>query len=320
MSLMSTALAPPSGGQTTGQRGRPVSRRRRARLPKALHFLTFAAPGLAAYLLFVLLPIGMSVRTSFTNRSLINNPGQWVGLRNYTRLFSDADFTQALKNTIVITVIITVVANAAGLAIALLLDRRGKVYNAMRAVFFTPVILSGVVVSVIWRAILTDDGLLYSMLRGLGWHHPPGWLSNPDYALYSVAFILTWQILGFCVVVYLAGLQGVPQELMEAAEIDGAGKAARFRNVTWPMLAPALTINTVMLLISGFKVYDQVQVMTNGGPGNGTTSTIAFDVVQTTFTENHIGYGAAMGVVMLVIIAAVSVVALRFLQRREITL
>ena len=320
MHLMSTALAPPPGGQTTGQRSRPVSRRRSGWRPKVLHFLAFAAPGLVAYLLFVLLPIGMSVRTSFTNRSLINNPGQWVGLRNYSNLLSDSDFTQALKNTIIITVIITVVANVAGLAIAMLLDRRGKLFNAMRAVFFTPVILSGVVVSVIWRAILSDDGLLDTMLRSLGVQHPPGWLSDPNIALYSVAFILTWQILGFCVVVYLAGLQGVPAELMEAAELDGAGKAARFRNVTWPMLAPALTINTVMLLISGFKVYDQIQVMTNGGPGNGTTSTIAFDVVQTTFTGNHIGYGAAMAVVMLVIIASVSVVTLRFLQRREITL
>lgn len=316
---MSTALAPPRRGDTSHRPGGRARRPRSTTLSKVLHFLTFGAPGLAAYVVFVLVPIGMAASASFTNRNLIN-PGQWIGFRNYTRLFSDSDFTTALKNTIIITVIITVLANAGGLAIAMLLDRRGRFYNALRAVFFTPVVLSGVVVSVIWRAILSDDGLLDSMLRGMGVHHPPGWLSDPNIALYSVAFILSWQLLGFCVVVYLAGLQSVPAELIEAAELDGAGKAGRFRNVTWPMLAPALTINTVMLLISGFKTYDQIQVITNGGPGNGATSTVAFTVVQTTFTGNHIGYGSAMAVMMLIIIAAISVVALRFLQRREVTL
>ncbi|NEA59737.1 sugar ABC transporter permease [Streptomyces sp. SID13666] len=317
---MSTTLAPHPRGETTQRPGGAPSRRRSARLPKALHFLTFGVPGLAVYLVFVLVPIAMAVGTSLTNRNPANPPTKWVGFLNYTRLFSDDDFLKSLQNTLVITVIVTVVANVGGLAIAMLLDRRGKLYNALRAVFFTPVILSSVVVSVIWQTILSDDGLLDSMLRSLGVKHPPGWLSNPDYALYSVAFIITWQMLGFCVVIYLAGLQGVPQELTEAAELDGAGPAARFKNVTWPMLAPALTINTVMLLITGFKAYDQVQVITNGGPGNGTTSTVAFDVVQTTFTGNHIGYGSAMAVVMLAIIAVVSAVTLRVLQRREITL
>ncbi|GAA3482742.1 sugar ABC transporter permease [Streptomyces yanii] len=287
---------------------------------KALHFLTFGAPGLVAFLVFVLIPIGMTVWTGFTNRNPANPPTRWVGLENYTHLLQDSDFTGALKNTLIITVIVTVAANVLGLAIAQLLDRRGWLYNALRSVFFTPVVLSSVVVSVIWQTILADDGLLNSALRGLHVTHPPGWLSDPDLALYSVAFILTWQVLGFCVVVYLAGLAGVPAELLEAAEIDGAGRVTRFRHVTWPMLAPALTINTVMLLITGFKAYDQIQVITNGGPGNGTTSTIAFQVVQTTFTGNHIGYGAAMATLMLVIIAAISVLALRILQRREVTL
>ncbi|MBL1119445.1 sugar ABC transporter permease [Streptomyces sp. 110] len=316
---MSATLTRPTGtGSPTARRNtRPPAGARL--LPKALHFLTFAAPGLLAFLIFVLIPIAMTVRTGFTNRNPANPRTRWVGLLNYTRLLQDSDFTGALKNTLVVTVIVTVAANVLGLAIAQLLARSGWLYNALRSVFFTPVVLSSVVVSVIWQAILTDDGLLNSALRGLGVTHPPGWLSDPDLALYSVAFILTWQVLGFCVVVYLAGLAGVPAELLEAAEIDGANRLARFRHITWPMLAPALTINTVMLLITGFKVYDQVQVVTNGGPGNGTTSTIAFQVVQTTFIGNHIGYGSAMATLMLIIIAAISVLALRVLQRREVT-
>lgn len=322
---MSVTLARPTGagpgnaGRGTGPPRGACPPRAGRRLTKALHFLTFGAPGLIVYLLLVLVPIAMTVRTGFTNRNPANPPTHWVGLRNYKDLVHDPAFTGALENTLIVTLIVTVAANVLGLFIAQLLDRSGWLYNALRSVFFTPVVLSSVVVSVMWQAILSDDGLLASALRGLGVQDPPGWLSDPDLALYSVAFIITWQVLGFCVVVYLAGLAAVPIELLEAAEMDGAGRLSRFRHVTWPMLAPALTINTVMLLITGFKTYDQIQVITNGGPGSGTTSTVAFEVVQTTFTGNHIGYGSAMATVMLMIIAVISVVALRFLQRREVT-
>ncbi|RCG28743.1 sugar ABC transporter permease [Sphaerisporangium album] len=261
----------------------------------------------------------MTAYYSFTNRNPFNPPTRWVGLRNYADLLGDPEFHQALANTVVITVIVTLLANAGGLLIAMLLDRPTKLYLALRGVFFTPVVLSSVVISVIWQAVLTDEGLLNSVLRGLGVADPPGWLSDPEIALYSIAWILTWQMLGFCVVVYLAGLQGVPRELREAAAIDGCGPLARFRNVTWPMLAPALTINTVMLLITGFKAYDQIQVITNGGPGTGTTATMAFQVVQTAFTGNHIGYSSAMAAVMLALVGTVSVIVLRVLQRREVT-
>ena len=298
--------------------------RGRGALPPVLarvgEFAVFAAPGLAVYGLFVLAPVVMTVSYGLTNRNPFNPPTRFVGLDNYRQLLHDSDFLHALRNTVVITVIVTVAANAGGLAIAHLLDRRGRLSTVLRSVFFTPVVLSAVVVSVIWQSILSDDGLLDSLLRHLGVRQPPGWLSDPSLALYTIAWIVTWQLLGFCVVVYLAGLQGVPAELHEAAALDGAGPFQRFRFVTWPLLAPALTINTVMLLITGFKVYDQVQVITNGGPGNGTTSTIAFSVVQTAFTDNHIGYASAMATVMLVLVACLSVLVLRLLQRREVTL
>ncbi|SDJ01923.1 carbohydrate ABC transporter permease [Nonomuraea jiangxiensis] len=300
----------------------PASRRRpsnRSRLPAKLgRAALFALPGLLAYGLFVLVPIGMTAYYSLTNRNPFNPPTRFVGLRNYGELLGDPEFLKALGNTVIITAIVTVLANVGGLVIATLLDRPTKLYLALRGVFFTPVVLSSVVISVIWQAILTDDGLLNSLLRAVGVSDPPGWLSDPGIALYSIAWIITWQMLGFCVVVYLAGLQGVPRELREAASIDGAGPVERFRNVTWPMLAPALTINTVMLLITGFKAYDQIQVITNGGPGTGATATMAFQVVQTAFTGNRIGYSSAMAAVMLAVVATVSVIVLRVLQRREV--
>ncbi|GAA2431358.1 sugar ABC transporter permease [Actinomadura vinacea] len=289
-------------------------------LPRLRHFLAFGAPGITVYACFVLAPIVVSFGYSLTNYNPFSPPAEYVGLRNYRLLFQDPEFLLSLRVTTILTAIVVVVPNVLGLGIALLLDRRGWFYNALRTVFFTPVVLSTVVVSIIWIRLMADDGLINQALRGAGVDDPPGWLSDPAYALYSLGIIMSWQMLGFCVVVYLAGLQGVPHDLREAAAIDGAGPVARFRHITWPMLAPALTINTVVLLISAFKIYDHVQVITKGGPGAGTTATVAYNVIQTGFTANRQGYASAMAIVMLVIIAVACAVALRLLQRREVQL
>jgi len=294
--------------------------RRRPVLPRVWHFVSFGGPGLAVYACFVLAPILISVGYSLTNYNPFNPPTRYVGLHNYRLLFSDEAFLTSLKVTTILTVIVVIVPNLLGLAIAVLLDRRGWFYNALRSVFFLPMVLSSVVVSIIWTRLLDNDGPVNQALRALGVAHPPGWLSDPDFALYSLGAILSWQMLGFCVVVYLAGLQGIPMELHEAAEMDGAGPARRFWHVSWPLLAPALTINTVVLMISAFKVFDHVQVITRGGPGEGTTATIAFLVLRTAFEENRGGIASAQAVAMLTIIATASAVALKTLQRREVEL
>jgi multiple sugar transport system permease protein len=287
---------------------------------KLWHFLSFGGPAVTVYVCFVLLPILVSFGYSLTNYNPFNPPSKYVGLRNYRLLFQDQEFLTALRVTTILTVIVVVVPNVLGLGIAVLLDRPGWLYNALRSVFFVPVVLSSVVVSVIWTRLLDNNGLLNQTLRGIGIHDPPGWLSDPHYALYSLAGVISWQVLGFCVVVYLAGLQAVPVELMEAASIDGAGPIRRFRHVAWPLLAPSLTVNTVILLISAFKVFDQVQVITHGGPGTGTTATIAYTVLDEAFVSNRAGYASAEAIVMLVIIAVASAVALKLLQRREVNL
>jgi len=313
-----TAEAPPVRVRSSPPA--PRRRRRKPLLGRLWHFGLFAAPGLTVYLCFVVAPIAVSFGYSLTNANPFNPPTRFTGLRNYTRLMHDPEFWTALRVTAILTLIVVIVPNVLGLGIALLLDRRGWLYNALRSVFFTPVILSSVVVSIVWSRLLDADGPLNEALRGLGVRHPPGWLSDPSFALYSIASIISWQLLGFCVVVYLAGLQSVPQDLLEAAALDQAGPVRRFRHVVWPLLAPALTINTVVLLISAFKTYDYVKVITNGGPGAGTTATIAFDVLQTGFDANHVGYASAMAMVMLVIVAAATAVALRILRGREVNL
>jgi multiple sugar transport system permease protein len=313
---VSTDLATPA---TTRPPLRHLPARRR-HWPRVRHFAGFAGPGVLVYVCFVLAPILVSGWYSLTNYNPFNPPTKFTGLHNYRVLFTDAEFLTSLRVTTILTMIVVIVPNVLGLGIALLLDRRGWLYNALRSVFFIPVVLSSVVVSVIWTRLLDNDGLINQTLRSIGVDNPPGWLSDPKYALYSVGAILSWQMLGLCVVVYLAGLQGVPAELHEAAEIDGAGPVRRFRAITWPLLAPALTINTVVLLISGFKVFDHIQVITHGGPGTGTTATLAYDVLQTGFVANRRGYASATAVVMLVIVATVSGIVLKVLQRREVEL
>lgn len=287
---------------------------------KLWHFLSFGGPAVGIYTAFVLLPILISVGYSFTNYNPFNPPTEWVGLHNYRQLLQDSEFLTSLRVTTILTLIVVFVPNVLGLAIAVLLDRPGWFYNALRSVFFVPVVLSSVVVSVIWTRLLDNDGLLNQTLRALGVDDPPGWLSDPDYALYSLGSIISWQMLGFCVVVYLAGLQGVPTPLMEAAAIDGAGAFQRFWRVTWPLLAPALTVNTVILLISAFKIFDHVQIITRGGPGTGTTATIAYLILEEAFVANHPGYASAEAIVMLAVIATAAAAALKLLQRREINL
>ncbi|MFI6908770.1 carbohydrate ABC transporter permease [Nonomuraea sp. NPDC050394] len=277
--------------------------------------LVFAAPGLVVYACFVLAPIMLSFGYSMTNADLFHTDSSFVGAGNYLTLLSDSGFLQSLQVTTILTLIIVILPNVGGVAVAVLLDREGWLYNALRSVFFVPVVLSSVVVSVVWMAMLQDEGLINRLLGAR-----IGWLSDPDLALYSIGFVISWQMLGFCSVVYLAGLQSVPESLLEAAQIDGAGPWLRFRKVTWPMLAPALTLNTVMLLITGFKAYDHVQVLTAGGPGLGTTSTLAFNVIQIGFNENRTGLSSALAIVMLVIVAVVSSLVLRFLKRREVDL
>jgi multiple sugar transport system permease protein len=282
------------------------------------NFAVFVLPGLAIFTAVVFIPILWTLLIGLTNERASRPVTSFVGLDNYLALIVSSSFRQVLSNTVVITLIVVVGTNIIGLLIALLLRGESRLYGALRSVFFTPVVLSAVVVSVIWRSLLVDDGLLNSLLRSAGVAHPPGWLSDPTIALYSLSGIIVWQMLGFAIVVYLAGLAAIPKELDEASRIDGAGPLAHFRHVTWPLLAPAFTINTVMLMISSFKVFDQVAVLTNGGPGAGTTSTIAFEVVQTAFTQQRAGFASAMAGLMLVIIAVASALALYFLQRREV--
>ncbi len=320
MTLRSDTTAAPTAPRSHNwQSDGTALRRARAQRRRLRRFAMFALPGLLPYLLFMIVPIILGFYYSFTNLNPLFPNTSFIGLQNYIDLTRDQQFHTAVRNTLMISVLVTVLTNLFGLGIALLLNHPGRLFYVLRTMFFVPQVLSAVIVSFIWSIILTQNGILNTMLReaGLGALAQP-WLGLPTPALWSIIVVVTWQGVGFCVVVYLATLQSIPSELIDAARIDGATRWQQFRNVTFPLLAPGMTITVVLTMISIFKLYDHVAVLTAGGPA-GTTETLSFNIIQVGFTANQAGYGSAMAVVLFAAIGTISVMLVTLLRKREVT-
>ena len=277
----------------------------------------FAGPATVLYVALVFLPLVLALSYSLT-KNLLSPQTAYVGFGNYRELLSDTVFKQAVKVTAIMTALIVVLPNALGLGIALMLRSETRLFAVLRTIFFVPIVLAGVVVSFIWQAMLTDSGVINSVLgtAGLG-ALQQGWLDTPNHAIGSIVAVATWQYVGFCAVVYLAALKAIPDELLEAAQVDGCVGFARFRRIIWPLVAPAVTINTVLLLITGFKLFDYVKIITNGGPG-GATNNMALNIYSVGFTQNAFGLASAQAVVLFAIVAGLSTVAVLLLRRREV--
>jgi ABC-type sugar transport system permease subunit len=283
--------------------------------PSGLTPVAWLAIGL--YIAFLLYPIASSLVTSFTDRNPLRADSTFVGLDNYRQLFADPRLLTSLRFTIVVVIVVTLVSNVVGLGFAMLLNRPSVGYRLMRTLIFIPQVLSGVIVAFIWRSILTQNGLLNTFLRSIGLADQPiSWIGTPDLALLSVCVVVSWATIAFATVVYLAALQSVPGELYEAARIDGATAPGRFRFVTLPMIAPGMTISIVLCLITTFKLYDVIAVLTGGGPANATQTT-AYYLITVAFTTNRFGYASAIAVFLLVATTVIAYSLTGLLRRRE---
>jgi raffinose/stachyose/melibiose transport system permease protein len=245
----------------------------------------------------------------------------FVGLDNFTALWSDEAARGSLVNTLLLTVAIVLVQNGIGLLLALGVHARIRSRALLRVIFFAPAVVSPVMVAFLWKYVYNPDqneglnGLLGAV--GLGsWRQD--WLGDPDLALWSVAFMVVWQFAGYSMVIFLAGLESVPDNLLEAAMIDGAGRWQRFRHVTWPLLAPAVTVNIMLSTIGGLKLFDQVYAATNGGPGYA-SETLSTVLYKQAFVFGNYGYSTAIALVLALFVAAVSLVQVHFLRGREVT-
>ena len=283
--------------------------------------LAFIAPALILYVLFIIVPTVSSVYYSFTSWDGISPDVKFIGLAHYKEIFTSARFGNALKNTIILTIFISVLENAFALALAVLVDniRWGK--NFFRSAFYIPVLISGIVSGFIWKIMYNYNfGAINSILTqiGLG-DFRQDWLGNTSLTLIMIGVVLVWKGAGYYMIIYLASLQSVSTDVIEAAEIDGASLWQRFRMITIPLISGAFTINFTLSLINGLKVFDQINVMTDGGPGF-TSETLVYLLYKVGFTEGRQGFGTAVGIMLLFIIIILNTIQQKFLRSREVQL
>lgn len=302
-----------SQGQRQGS-GVPVA----ASLRQALQVpWLFLAVALVFYGVVMIYPSIAGTVYAFTDWSGIGQY-KFIGLGNFRKVAADSEAASSLRNTVFLAASTTVLQNILGLSLALALNRPNKLNSFLRPIFVAPVLLAPVVAAVIWQYIYSPEGALNAVLGMLQLRTlQNAWLGDPSTALWVVAFTVVWQFAGLTMLIYMAGLQSIPKELYDAAGIDGAGTWRQFRDITMPLLAPAMTVNVLLPFIGGLKLFDQVLVMTGGGPGYS-TQTVALMIYRQAFVLGDFAYSTALAVVLTIGVALAAVVQLIVLRRREV--
>lgn len=289
----------------------------RKQMNRSVVFALFTAPALVAVLISVELPFIMSVFSSFTKWNGLDRKQTFVGLGNYLEIFKDdPDMWKALLFTVKLTIGSVIVVNVLALLLAVLLDSDMKGKNILRAAFYIPNIISLIIIGYIWRFIFSAGFDSFFQKTGLGFFMQ-SWLGDVKLVYYSVLMVKVWNSLGFYLVVYIAGLQTVPRDLIEASMIDGANRLKRFTSITLPMIMSSITVCVFHSLSNGLKSFDVIFSLTNGGPGN-TTATIALDIYRTAFVINRFGYGTAKSVILFLLILLVSLFQVKMFKSREV--
>ena len=299
--------APPATGVVT------VTRSRRRTAPP----WWFVAPAMLLFAFVVLVPSARGVYYAFTDWDGLDPEFSFVGLRNFAGMLDDPTALQAIWHTVLLAVAITVIQNGIGLLLALGVNSMIKTRNFLRVLLFAPAVVTPIVTAYLWRNLLGPDGAVNSLLGAVGlggWRLD--WLGDPQLALWSIVGVIVWQFGGYSMVIFLAGLQSIPAEIYEAAAIDGCGPVRRFWSIVRPLLAPAITINLMLSIIGGIKLFDQVYALTGGGPGHA-TDTITTLIYKDGFTLGEFGYSIALAVVLTIIVAVASTGQYTLLSRNE---
>jgi raffinose/stachyose/melibiose transport system permease protein len=317
---VSTTHSPPEAVATSTPAA-GATRRRRGRRGAGLNpTIWFAVPALLIYLGIVIYPSLAGAAYAFTDWSGLGK-ASWVGFENFKNLFTDAQSFGALKNTLKLTVFIVVVQNAIGLGLALGVHTRIKSRFLLRTIFFAPAVLSPVVLAFLWKYMFNPDhgSGLNALLGFFGLDFlQQNWLGDPGVALWAIGLTVVWQYAGYSMVIFLAALQGIPQELEEAAALDGAGRFQRFWHVVLPLIAPAVTINLTLSTIGGLKLFDQVFAITGGGPGYA-SETLSTLIYKQAFVFGKYGYSTAVALVLALLVSGLAILQMRYLQSREVS-
>lgn len=293
---------------------RPPRATRGARVREAVAAWTFLSPNLLLLLVFLFVPLGWTVVLSL-QRARSFGPAEWAGLENYTRLLGDGVFWRALLNTVVFTVATVPLSVLLGLGLALLLDKALPARGVFRTIVYLPIVVSTLVTSLVGLLMFDESiGILNGLLADLG-IGPVFWQTDGALAMVSVVVMTLWTRVGFAMVVYLAALQDVPEEVLEAARVDGAGPWSTVRHITVPLLRSSTLFLIVVNVIWSFQIFDIVYVMTNGGPGYATTVLVTYAYEEGFGAPRNFGYGATVGVVLFVLTLIITLVQFRVDRR-----
>jgi len=298
----------------------PPSARRRARRAVPKGFGTspwFAVPALAFFTAIVAIPTLLGVYYAFTNWDGISAVPAFIGVGNFITLFQKPETIQALGNTLLMALVITVVQNAIGLALAAGVNSKIASRNVLRTFLFAPVVMTSIIVGYLWKFLFIPNGPIAHIAEVFGIHNL-NMLGDPSTAIWGVIIVVIWQHSGYSMVIFLAGMQGIPEEINEAAALDGAGAWKRFIHITWPLLRTPLVINITLSLIASFKLFDQVMATTQGGPGYK-TQTLSTLLYFEAFQFNQFSSGIALGVIVFILTAVISFTQMRLFRDRNVS-
>ncbi|UJF27742.1 carbohydrate ABC transporter permease [Planococcus sp. 107-1] len=280
-------------------------------------FVLFVVPLLFIFTTVVIIPFIIGIYYAFFEwDGIAANPMEFVGLDNFGKLFDDDQFLRSAWLTTLFTVLSVITINAVGLAFALLVTSKIRTANAARTLLFMPYLIGGLILGYIWQFVFLDVFEFLGELTGLT-DVFFNWLIDPEFALYALVFVFTWQMAGYVMIVYIAGIQAIPNDVVEAAKIDGATPWQRFMRITLPLLMPALTISLFLTLSSAFKIYDVNLSLTGGGPANA-TELFAMNIYNEIFGSGNYGFGQAKAIIFFVIVAAITLTQVYLTKKREV--
>ncbi|GGH73705.1 raffinose/stachyose/melibiose transport system permease protein [Pullulanibacillus pueri] len=293
----------------------PKSSKRKYRVGYSLFWMYL--PACILVIIFIIYPFIDGLKISFTNWNGFSQDSKFIGLEQYKRMLSDSTTWLVVRNTLIYGLGSTILQNIFGLLYALLLNQKIRMRSVTRIIVYLPVIISPLIMGYIWYFFFAyQDGALNDVLMALGFHQV-NTLGNMHLNIWIIVLVNTYQYVGIAMIIYLAGLQSISSEYYEAAQIDGASVFQQFKKITFPLIAPAITINMVLNIIGGLKLFDVIISLTGGGPGNASQSMSTY-MYSLYFDQQDAGFAATQGILMMFIILILSLLALAFFKRKEV--
>ncbi len=279
-----------------------------------LFFWLFIAPALIALFMVVIVPLLYGIYYSFTNWDGINEP-VFQGFTNYVKLLKDQSFRDSLWFTTKFAVVSVILINVIGLSLALLVTQKIKGNNLLRTIFFMPNLIGGLILGFIWQFVFISA--FTAIGEKVGIKALEGWLSTTKTGFWGLVILTAWQMSGYIMIIYIAHLESIPEDVLEAAKIDGATSFQRFRYIIFPLVAPAFTVSLFLTLSNSFKLYDQNLSLTGGAPYNS-TQMVAMNIYNTAFVNNNMAFAQAKAVIFFIIIAIISLTQVYYNKKKEV--